>query len=137
MYSFNNQRDGYWGNGIFETKEEAIAEAKQCYGENYDIFIGECAILDIPMLDTMTLLELIDENYANNVVDSPEYDEFLFPSVRELHNWSQERREKYYKALNKFENTLQVAFENFLEDTNIKPSWFNVVNIEQIQYRKE
>lgn len=114
MWTWNRERDYYWGNGMFDTKEEAVQEAKN---SGYtDFYIGECETIPLRVdVDPDRILEELDENYH----DDSDCDEYIYEDVSdEDRKWLADR--------------LSDLMYEFHERAKIEPRWFKVTLEEHI-----
>lgn len=114
MYTWNRTNSEYWGNGTFETREEAIKEAKDCGCT--DFYIGVCETVPLRTnVDPDRIMEELDETYH----DESGCDDYIYESVSdEDRKWLEEK--------------LSDLMAEFNERANINPGWFKVINEEHI-----
>lgn len=115
MWTWNTVKSDFWGNRTFDTREEAIEEARQ--NGNTDFYIGECEFIPLRTdADIDRIMEELDEMYSS---DSG-CDDYIYDGVSEDdRKW--------------FEEKLQQLVEEFHERANIKPNWFKVVSEQHIK----
>lgn len=121
---FNNFVDDIWNKSdLYESKEDCIKAAEDYFDSDESIFIGQCQLVEIPDLDVERILEICDEDYAEEC--GPDMEDYLFPLMDESF-----RNSDAYK---KFEDSIQKSFSQFLKDANITSNWYLVENVEQIR----
>jgi hypothetical protein len=117
-WTFNETEDGLWWHEDFETKEEAIEEAKIYLCEDQEeMYIGQCETVPLPnYIDIDDIFEQLNEHYSE---DCFEYDDYIFEGVgKEDREW--------------LETKLQNLMNEFYEKTGIKSTQYTMVNIEKI-----
>lgn len=121
-WTFNETEDGLWCHGDFETKEEAIEEAKVYFSEDdqEEIYIGQCKTVPLPTyIDVDDIFEQLNEHYSE---DCFEYDDYLFEDVnKEDREW--------------LEGKLQDLMLEFYKKFDIKSTQYTMINIEKISLK--
>lgn len=117
-WTFNETEDGLWCHDDFETKEDAIEEAK-IYLDEYQerMYIGQCETVDLPLyINVDMIFEQLDEHYGEECF---EYDDYLFEGVKkEDEEW--------------LENELQQLMKRFYEKAGIKSMHYTMTKVEKI-----
>lgn len=113
-WTWNRTNGDYWSNALFETREEAIEEAKTC-GEK-DFYVGECEIIPLRTdADPDRIMEELDEVYS----EESGCDEYIYESVK--------KEDRLW-----FANKLSELVEEFHKKAEIEPHWFRVLSEEHI-----
>ena len=115
MWSWNEVKEDYWGNGTFETKNKAIEDAKKSGFTSF--YVGECEIIPLRTdVDPDRIMEELDEMYH----DESGCDDYIYDGVSdEDKKW--------------LEDNLSKLMEEFNERAKIKPRWFRVISEEYIK----
>ncbi|WP_310603580.1 hypothetical protein [Anaerosporobacter sp.] len=113
-WTWNKTNGDWWSNALFETRGEAIEEAKGC-GEK-DFYVGECELIPLRTdVDPDRIMEELDEAYSN---DSG-CDDYIYEEVsKENIQW--------------FAEKLSELVEEFHEKAEIKSHCFKVISEEHI-----
>ena len=119
-WTFNDCEDGLWCHEDFETKQEAIDEAKADYYEYEEIYVGQCEVVPLPTyIDVDDIFEQLNEHYAE---DCFEYDDYLFEDIKkEDREW--------------LEGKLQELINEFYKKTGIKSKHSTMINVEKISMK--
>lgn len=103
QWSWNYPNNDWWNHDLFDTKEEAVADAKENYEvHNENICVGQCYRIPLPTcIDTDMLFEDLDNQYHEDSDD----DDFLFEDVTkeqglELEDELEKVLKKFYKKIN-------------------------------------
>ena len=124
MWSWNEIYSDDWTHGIFDTKEEAIKDALDCFdylneaGRTYDttIKIGECEITPLRTdVDPDHVMEYLDQLYC----DETGCDYYIYEGVTD-----EERKwlgDKLSELMNEFHNMI-----------GLSSNWFHMVTEETI-----
>lgn len=118
MWTWNEVKSENWNNGTFETKEEAIRDAKD---NGFSIFyIGECEIIPFRTdVDSDEILERLDELYS----DESGCDDYIYEGVSdEDKKW--------------LEDKLSELIVEFNKRIKIEPNWYRVFSEEHIVMKK-
>lgn len=116
QWSFNEHDSDYWNHDEYDTRDEAIAAAKEEL-EELVFDIGQMSLIPLPTtIDMDGLLEDLSENYSENIED---YNGDLFDDVTA-------------KQKLELENELIEVLQNFYERVGIKSNYFTVDNVEVI-----
>lgn len=121
-WTFNESEDGLWSNDDFETKDEAIEEAKAYLSENdqEEMYIGQCETVLLPTyIDVDDIFEQLDEHYSE---DCFEYDDYLFEDV------SKEDREW-------LEGKLRDLILEFYQKAKIKSTQYTMTKVDKISLK--
>lgn len=119
-WTFNTTDCGFWSHEGFATKEEAIKAAKDFYGNEAYVYVGQCKMVPLPTyVDVDGIFEQLNDTYAE---DCSEYDDFLFTDVKtEDHQW--------------LEAKLQDLIQEFYEKAGVKSTQFVIENMEWVLAR--
>lgn len=81
-WTFNETDDGIWSHDDFETREEAIEEAKIYLCEDQEVmYVGQCEVVALPTyIDVDDVFDQLNEHYGEQCF---EYDDYLFEGVKE------------------------------------------------------
>ena len=118
QWSWNYPSSDWWSHDLFETKEEAIADAKENYDvHNEDVEVGQCFLIPLPTyVDSDRILESLDEQYGEEL---SEWDDSLFNSVTN-------------KQQQELENELAEVIQKFYKKVEIKSTCWSVNNISSV-----
>lgn len=122
MWTWSEYPDDYWENGAFDTREEAIEEAKRSTRPNREIaYIGECKYIPLcNNIDAEMILLYLDDQYRNDTG----CDTYVYDGIdREDEEW--------------LEAEMTKVIDRFHEKTKTVPICFEVENIEEIRIRRE
>ncbi|EMJ5875660.1 hypothetical protein KWU03_14965 [Clostridioides difficile] len=118
LYSWD---DEYFASDEFESKEEAIEAAKKelkMFGHlEENVYIGKREDVSLPGVDTEDVLERVQELIDN------EFDEYG-------EDWITRIKDEDRKIL---DDRLNKVFENWINEFGYKPTWFKVVDVEEIE----
>lgn len=114
QWSWNYPNDDWWSHDNFDTKEEAIQDAKENYNvKDEDIEIGQIKLVPLPTyIDTDDLFEKLDEQYSEDLAD---YDDYLFNGV------TKEQREE-------LESKLADVLKLFYKKVGITSNYYTIYN---------
>lgn len=119
VWSWNKDCDGYWENGAFDTREEAIREALTIAQEEglKEFYVGRCELIPIDTtIDSEDIFWQLDERYG----DESGCEDYLYENVSEEDSkW--------------LEDKMQEVIEEFHKRAGIEANWFNVVDTELIK----
>ena len=114
-WTWNKTNDDLWMNGQFDTREDAIQEARN---EGItDFYIGQCELIPLRTdADIDRIMEELDELYG----DESGCDDYIYDGVSvENRKW--------------FEDKLSDLIADFHEKAKIEPGWYRVLSEEHIQ----
>lgn len=113
-WTWDRTKSEFWSNGLFETREEAIQEAKD--NGVKDFYVGEAEIIPLRTdADPDRIMEELDELYHSE----SDCDENIYEGVTdEDRKWLEEK--------------LSDLMAEFHERAKINPGWFNVISEEHI-----
>ena len=116
-WTFNNKDYGFWPHEDFATKEEAIKAARDYWGNEAYVYVGQIEVVALPTyVDVDSIFEQLNDTYAENC---SEYDDFLFTDVKtEDHQW--------------LEAKLRDLIQEFYEKAGIKSTQFVIENMERV-----
>lgn len=99
QWSWNYCNEDWWDHEQFDTKEKAIADAKENYEvHDENINIGQCYRIPLPTyVDSGRVLEYLDEQYAE---EASEWEDSLFEGV--TNEQLQELEDEFEKVILKF-----------------------------------
>lgn len=118
-WTFNEVEDGQWCHDDFETREEAIEEAKEYLCEDQEVmYVGQCEAVRLPTyVDADNILDQLDEHYGEECY---EYDGYLFDGV------TQENKEWLTDKL------AQLMLE-FYDKAGVESTHYTMVKVEKIR----
>lgn len=123
LWSWNETYSDDWTHGVFDTKEEAIKDALEYIDsiKRYNhgcpiIHIGECEFTPLRTdVSPDLIMEYLDQLYC----DETGCDYYIYDGVtKEQRKWLED---KLSDLMNEFNNMI-----------GLSPSWFTVVNMEEI-----
>jgi hypothetical protein len=114
QWSWNYCNSDWWTHDCYDTKEEAIQDAKENYEvKGQDIEIGQIELVSLPTyIDTDDLFYNFNEQYGEEL---SEYDGDLFESVTK-------------EQQHKLENELSKVLQKFYKKTKIKSNNYTIYN---------
>lgn len=128
MWSWNEIYSDDWTHGVFDTKEETIQDALDCFdylneaGRTHSttIKIGECEYVPLRTdVDPDHVMEYLDQLYC----DETRCDYYIYEGVTdEERKWLED---KLSELMNEFHNMI-----------GLSPSWFTVVSEETVDLRE-
>jgi len=115
----NNKDDELWQNGIFDTKEECIADAK----ENYEFKIGDIIAIGttskfIVSIDGEDVLEKLEERAFEECGEACE-------------GWIDYKKED----VKKLSDALTECVNNWLKETKQEPNFYQVEDILMVEIK--
>ena len=119
-WSWNKTLDGYWENGIFATRGEAVADALKVANIKgfKELYIGRCKTVPLQTkVNPENILHDLDEKYCDESV----CEEYLYANVEKI-KWLKDELEKVIK--------------DFHRRACIEPTWFKVSEVELIDVDK-
>lgn len=116
-WSFNKTRNGIWNNGLFDTKEDAINEAKRLYDEGDAFYIGQATSNDIGVgCNVDSLLEDIALQVYDEVGEVAE--DYLAYVEKDHRNILEER--------------INNIVLNWMKEFEYEPSFYKITNVEKM-----
>ena len=124
LWSWNEVDDDTWTHGTFNSREEALKDAicsiedVRSYLDTDDptIYLGKCQYVPLRTdVDVERVLEYLDETYCEDTG----CENYIYDGVTdEQFKWLEEK--------------FSEVMEEFHKMANIRPGWFNVTDIEEI-----
>lgn len=126
FWSFNEIGNDWWGNDLYDTKEEAVAEGKKWAKESglSKFNIGQCRYVQIPTeIDIDYLFEKLDERYIENAeMDDDDFSPYWESRTPE----NVEHRKRLSTKVSK-------ALKEYVEYTKITSHHYRIVRVYEVE----